>query len=125
VLAVIGGVGTTMAGLFPYNVNLPLHAVGALTDFTLANVGFILLGVSLLGAARSRLGWFSIAMGTLSLIAFVLYVTGTYLGIGRGIIERVVAYPQTIWYVVLGLAILVRPGGRLAQHPSGPSARMN
>ncbi len=105
-LAIIGGLGTSMAGIFAYNVNLPLHALGALTDFTLANVGFILLGVVLLRHDARGLGTFSIAVGALSLTAFVLYVTGTYFGLGRGIIERVVAYPQTLWYAVMGIALL-------------------
>lgn len=106
ILAIVGGIGTSMAGIFPYNVNLPLHALGAVTDFTLANVGFILLGVMLLRHGARGLGTFSIGVGVLSLAAFVLYVTGTYLGLGRGVIERTVAYPQTIWYVAFGIAIL-------------------
>lgn len=104
-LAVIGGVGTAMAGIFPYNVNLPLHGLGALTDFTLANIGFILLGVVLTRHGSRALGSFSIAAGIVSLAAFVLYVSGVHFGV-RGIVERFVAYPQTVWYVVMGIAIL-------------------
>ena len=78
----------------------------------LGTIGLVLassvLGIVLLRHQARALGVFSIVVGAISLAAFVLYVSGTYFGIGRGIIERVVAYPQTIWYVAMGFAILRR-----------------
>ena len=96
---------TALACLSPYDVNLPLHALGALTDFTVANIGFILLGL-VIRPASPRLAAFSMLAGIISLAGLVLYIAPTHFGLPRGIAERITAYPQTIWFVVIGIALL-------------------
>ena len=51
---------------------------------------------------------YSLLSGTLAILALVGYSSGHYLGLGEGGIERVVAYPQTVWLIEIGLFLLVR-----------------
>jgi hypothetical protein len=45
--------------------------------------------------------------GTVALLSLIFYASGHLLGLGEGGIERMVAYPQTIWLFVLGAYLLV------------------
>ena len=100
----VGGVGTSMAGLFPLDVALPLHMIGAALALGLACFGFCLLGI----AAKNTYPTFAIysfVTGAIALLGFALYVSGFYFG-GRGTMERIAAWPQTIWYMTTGALIL-------------------
>ena len=46
--------------------------------------------------------------GGVALFALVLYASNAFLGLGEGGIERVVAYPQTVWQIVVGVYALTR-----------------
>lgn len=103
---VLAGVGTIIVGLYPENAGGPMHAFGAALPFVLGNIAMIIL------AATSRfpiwLRYYSYFSGFIALIALVLFMTRNYLGIGLGGMERVVAYPQTIWMVIVGMYYLLR-----------------
>lgn len=100
------GVGTLFVGLFPENTTASLHITGAALSFVLGNAAMILLGSSL---RLPKLLWiYSIASGALGLVALVFFITKTYLGIGIGGMERVVAYPQSVWMIVFGGYLLLR-----------------
>ncbi|MET3925364.1 hypothetical protein [Devosia sp. 2618] len=103
-LLALGGDGSMLVGLFPLNVILPLHMLGAVLSLGIACFGFFLLGVIVWKQHRT-FALYTIATGAIALLGFVLYVAEIYLG-GRGTIERVAAWPHTIWYVVTGLLIL-------------------
>jgi hypothetical membrane protein len=97
----LGGIGTILVGLFPENTVANLHVLGATLPFLIGNIGLILLGYSL---KMSRwLQTYTALTGLLCLIALSLFMTHSYLGIGQGGLERIVAYPQTIWMIVIGL----------------------
>jgi len=38
-------------------------------------------------------------LGTMSLVALVLFSSGIYLGLGKGGMERMIAYPALLWMV--------------------------
>jgi hypothetical membrane protein len=97
----IAGVGTAMVGLFPENTVSLLHYTGALMPFLVGNIGIVILG-STLDLPRS-LRYYTLITGIVALISLPFFISKTYLGIGEGGIERVVAYPQTIWLIVFGL----------------------
>ena len=45
----------------------------------------------------------TVGFGLVGLSALGLFLTHTYGPLGRGGMERVVAYPQTIWMILFGL----------------------
>jgi hypothetical membrane protein len=51
---------------------------------------------------KPPLSFFSILLGTLSLVALVLFISDIYLGLGRGGMERMIAYPTLLWAVGFG-----------------------
>lgn len=97
----VGGLGSILVGLSPENVNFPVHATGAAGPFFIGNIGLIVLafGLDLPTALRVITG----VAGGLGLVGAVLFVTNAYLGLGEGGMERVAAYPQTLWLIAFGL----------------------
>lgn len=108
-LFAVGGAGVVMVGVFPENALPALHGLGATLPFLVGNLGLVLLGPAL--NAPRWLHRYTMFSGVLALAALGFYVSGAHLGIGEGGIERVVAYPQTVWQVVLGLHVLTRREG--------------
>jgi hypothetical membrane protein len=101
----LAGVGAVMVGLFPENTIPALHGIGASLPFLAGNIGLLLVGLSLAGPAALRV--YSVASGLVALISLVFYATSHLLGFGEGGIERVVAYPQTVWLIVFGIYVTV------------------
>ena len=101
------GVGVVVVGIFPENTVSALHGLGATLPFTLGNVGVIVLGLSLELSRVLRL--VTLTLGVMALAALVFYASSHYLGLGEGGIERLVAYPQTLWLILLG-GYLLRKG---------------
>jgi hypothetical membrane protein len=104
-LVAIGGLGTIASGVWPLDVNSGLHSLGALVYFTLANIGLVVLGSAALRRSRG-FGIATIATGAVSLAGFVLFASQTYLGLGRGTMERIAGYPSIIWFIVAGVLLI-------------------
>jgi hypothetical membrane protein len=102
----IGGVGEIFAGFGPSDVNVALHATGALLHWIGEGLGIILLGFALWKANRS-LSVLSLVCGFVSFFGFFLYGNHQYFGLGRGGMQRVLAYPLTLWLIVLGAALFL------------------
>jgi hypothetical membrane protein len=101
-----GGLGTVIVGLFPENTVPAFHGIGAALPFLLGNAGILLAGLTL---EESRLvAWYTVGTGVVALAALAFYASGHFLGLGEGGVERVVAYPQTIWQVVVAFTLLRR-----------------
>jgi len=99
----LAGFGTALVGLFPENSAHALHALGASLPFLIGNMGLVILGL-VLDMPRS-LRIYTVVSGVISLAAFSLFFIHAYPGIGQGGMERVAAYPQTIWLIVFGIYI--------------------
>ena len=106
-LMVAAGMGVVLVGAFPENSVPALHGTGAGLFFVLGNAGLIILGLARDLPAPWRV--YSLASGILALAALGCFVTRQYLGLGEGGMERVVAYPQTVWLIVTGLCLLTAP----------------
>lgn len=102
----LAGVGTILVGLFPENTIAILHIVGAALPFIFGNIGIVILG-SVLKKLPKWLRIWGISTGALGLVGLVLFLFHIYLGQGIGGMERIVAYPQTIWMIVLGSYLLI------------------
>ena len=101
---ILAGVGTTLVGLFPENTIAVMHILGATLPFLVGNIGLVLLGLNLKMPKKLRI--YTTASGLIALVGLILYMTRIYVGIGIGGMERLVAYPQTIWLVVFGIYLL-------------------
>ncbi len=101
---VLAGIGTILVGIFPENTVIQLHMIGAALPFLIGNLGLILLGPNL--KVPNILRVYTWVSGIISLVALLLLVTHNYLSIGNGGMERLTAYPQTIWLIVIGIYIL-------------------
>jgi hypothetical membrane protein len=102
-LMAVAGLGTLMVGLFPENTDSWLHFLGALLPFLLGNLALVILSYSL--SIPRSLKLYTRFSGVISLAALVFFVSHQYMGLGIGGMERIVAYPQTIWLIVFGLYI--------------------
>jgi hypothetical membrane protein len=99
----IAGIGTILVGTFPENTISDLHVLGAFLPFFIGNIGIVILGLVLNIPKSLRI--YSIFSGCFSLLALVFFFTHSYLGLGIGGMERLTAYPQTIWLIVFGIYI--------------------
>jgi hypothetical membrane protein len=100
-LMAAAGFGTLIVGLFPENTVSFLHTFGASLPFLVGNVALIIFSISL--AIPRLLRCYTFASGFIALTALILFYTQHYSGLGIGGMERLVAYPQTIWLIVFGV----------------------
>ena len=95
------GVGAMLVGFFPQDTVYRIHIAGADLAFLLGNVALVVFGCTL--RVARWLAWYSIASGVVALVALYLFLSHNRFFLGLGGMERVVAYPQTIWLIVTGL----------------------
>ncbi len=108
-LAFIGSLGAMGVGVFPETTG-GLHI---LVSF----LAFFFTGIAALTTYRITgppMTYFAAALGVFTIVALALYASGTFLGLGPGGMERMVAYPAVIWVIALGANLLG------ASRPTGP-----
>jgi hypothetical membrane protein len=88
----LSGIGALGVGVFNENTIVP-HATFAMLAFVFGN----LAAVYSFKRMRSPFSWLSLILGLLGLSALVLMVTGNYLGLGVGGMERIVFYAGIFW----------------------------
>jgi hypothetical membrane protein len=107
VLFSLAGIGVFIVGIYPENTNNARHVLGAGLNFVSGNIALIVFGLALAQRpTHRRLMRLSVFAGVLGMLATLLFVSGNYLGIGLGGMERVAAYPMTVWQIVAGVAFL-------------------
>ena len=97
VLLILTGVGAMGVGLFPENFGI-IHGIASLITFLFGGLSAIMS----YKLQKPPLSYFSVLLGALSLVALVLFISGTYLGLGKGGMERMIAYPTLLWGVGFG-----------------------
>jgi hypothetical membrane protein len=111
-LLALAGTGMIAVGLFPEDVNIAYHRLGAAAHFILGNLSMAALGIALRRARRRPLfAVYSITSGVVGLLATALFVSDHYLGMGIGGMERLAAYPLPLWLIVAGMAFARYPVG--------------
>jgi len=109
-LLVLAGTGIIAVGLFPEDVNITYHRLGAAAHFILGNLGMVAMGVALVQTRRRPgLAVYSIVSGIVGLLATVLFISDHYLGMGIGGMERLAAYPLPLWLIVAGISLVRNP----------------
>lgn len=107
VLLALAGPGEILVGLFPENVNITPHTIGAAAHFVSGNLGIVVLGIAIAATRRQTpLAVYSIILGSVGLLATALFVSGHYLGTGIGGMERIAAYPLPLWLIMAGVSML-------------------
>jgi hypothetical membrane protein len=97
ILFAIASVGAIGVGLFTEDV-LVLHTVFSLITFIFAGLSAIISSKK----QKPPFSYLSVALGVFALLAAVLTFSGTYLGLGKGGMERMIAYPVLLWVVGFG-----------------------
>lgn len=105
VLLVLAGAGEVLAGFQPENTSLTLHAVGGLFGIAGANLGVLLLGAGV-WRVRRLAAVLSMAVGVVGLVSFALTSSAPSMSLGIGLLERLAAYPVTVWMIVVGAYLL-------------------
>jgi len=103
---VMAGAGVALVGWFPENANMALHAAGAGLNFVLGNIALVLFGLTLTPDVARSWRWLGVAAGCVGLAGTALFVSGAYLGLGPGGMERVAAYPMPLWQIAMGMMLL-------------------
>jgi hypothetical membrane protein len=116
----ISGVGVILVGLFPENTISALHSLGAGFCFTIGNFGFLIAGKRL--SLPRPLKAYTYVAAIASLCAFGLLVSDHYVGLGEGGMERIVAYPQTIWLIFVGIYLIFSEIRRLSSYAGQPKS---
>ena len=103
----LGGIGAMLVGLFPENVNSAGHITGAALAIAGGNIGILLLafGFEPEDQLPPRIHRFMVTWGIVSLATLLMFAFKRHFGLGQGGMERIAAYPETIWLISFGLWI--------------------
>ena len=97
IFVAIAGIGAMGVGLFTEDAGV-IHTVFSFITFLFAGLSTI-MSYKLL---EPPLSYASVLLGALSLVTLALFGSGTYLGLGKGGMERMIAYPTLLWAVGFG-----------------------
>ena len=98
-LLAVTAVGAMGVGIFPEDYGAP-HGISALVTFLFGGIAVITMGVRR-GGVYKPLG---IAMGVIASVALALFVPRVQTPLGIGGVERLIAYPILIFFILYGLS---------------------
>jgi len=107
----IGGVGAVLVGTFPENTVGYMHILGAGLAIGIGTVGIFGLGM-VLPDLPSPLRWSMRLAPPFAVLALILFACHVDLDVGSGFVERIAAYPETLWLIVFGIYIMSSHGTR-------------
>jgi hypothetical membrane protein len=101
----VGGVGAALVGRFPENTVHAMHILGAGLAIGVGTAGIFVLGLALSLPQGRYLHLGMRVVPPIAVTALILFACHFYLGIGAGAMERLAAYPETVWMIVFGTYI--------------------
>ena len=101
ILVAIAGIGALGVGLFTEDLLL-LHAAFTVITFAFAGIS----AIASYKVGKPPFSYISAVLGTITLIALPLMVTGNDLGLGIGGMERLIAYPSLLWIMGFGAHLM-------------------
>ena len=107
------GIGAIFVGFFPEDGISILHSSGATIELLGGVIGFVSVGRSVSKQGFRAIGTLSVAIGILSLVAFVLFLLtyqnqSSFLGLRLGGWERIAYWSQNVWLVGAGVWVIVK-----------------
>jgi len=105
-LVLLSGAALPFVAAFPEDTGKPWHAVAATVHFAAAGLGMAATGLAI-RTRHPRAGALSFALASASLAGTLLTLAGSGAGIGRAAVERLAAWPFTVWTTVVGVLVLV------------------
>jgi hypothetical membrane protein len=122
-LLAVHGLGLIGAGTTPENLSYSAHTAFALLTFSSGAMALIILGIAMDGTAHWK-GFraYSVASGLVSGVTLLLFVGGSYLGLGPGGAERLIVAPILLWFVVVGIHLVRTPAASLDRRECGITA---
>ncbi len=95
------GAGIAAVGIFPMDMGLP-HTLASNIAFFLGP----LIAVGSFWFTKKPYSYLFAALGIVSILAAIPYSTGIALGIGEGLLERIIVYPFLLWAMAFGLYLI-------------------
>jgi hypothetical membrane protein len=109
----IAGIGAIGVGLFPETTPVlhgEMHSIVSAIAFIGAGVGLTVLSAAMTPGPHWRFSRpFTLILGLITLVATAIFLTGTYLGLGPGGMERLIVAPILLWAIVEGIHIARLP----------------
>jgi hypothetical membrane protein len=110
-LLVLAGAALPFVGAFPEDTGKPWHAVAATVHFAAAGLGMVAAGLAV-RARYPRVARLAFVLGSASLAGTLLTLAGSGAGVGRAAVERLAAWPFTLWTTAAGVLILAAATAR-------------
>ncbi|MDA4114197.1 MAG: DUF998 domain-containing protein [Thaumarchaeota archaeon] len=101
ILAMMGGLGAMGVGIFPETTGV-LHLIVSFITFFFTGLS----AITSYRLFRPPMSYLGAGLGVFVLVALALYGSSTYLGLGPGGMERMIAYPALIWVVGAGANLM-------------------
>ena len=109
-LLALAGLGAIGVGLFPEDVNITVHSISALFAFLGGGLALLVLGFAMFRDTRwDGFRAYTVLSGLVDLVALVLFLTQTYVGLGVGGMERLIVAPILLWSIVVGIHLVRIP----------------
>jgi hypothetical membrane protein len=109
----IAGIGAVGVGVFPETTPVlhgAMHSIVSAIAFIGAGIGLTVLSAAMSPGPHWRFSRpFTLVLGLITLVATALLLTGIYLGLGPGGMERMIVAPILLWAVVEGIHIARLP----------------
>ncbi len=105
-LLVLAGAALPFIGAFPEDTGKPWHAIAATIHFAAAGLGMVASGLAV-RPRFPRAAAPAFVLGGASLVGTLLTLAGSGAGIGRAAVERLAAWPFTLWTTATGVLLLV------------------
>jgi hypothetical membrane protein len=111
----VAGIGAFLVGIYPEDTTFWVHVTGQDLAFLFGNIALITIGLSLSLARWFR--WYSVMSGVVALVGLYLFLSHHRFFLELGGMERVVAYPLTIWLITFGLYMSLARYRLAEKHP--------
>jgi hypothetical membrane protein len=111
-LLLVASVAAILVGIFPENVNPPVHDFVSLMVFLPGGLALALLSVGMRTTTWwAALRWPSLALGlvTLASLAYYAPTQASNTTVDPGLIERLIVFPILIWALAVFALVLRRP----------------
>lgn len=111
-LLVLSGAALPFVAAFPEDTGKPWHAIAATVHFAAAGLGMAATGLALRTRRHPRVALMTLVLAGASLAGTLLTLAGAGAGVGRAAVERLAAWPFTLWTTIAGVLVLVAVAGQ-------------